>query len=849
MAATAAAASSMRSSVRPSETPIHQWRRNSRRCHTSCEYIPTPKKMKRVTMSSTKSRVQPCAEGEEGSASTSSRARLAEDSSASGNRSCPSSDFRKRALDISRRTASKFDVRTVHYSLHLERERPFHMPSHMNKQRSIADIAEHQHRRWREKPWWIIDPRVWRFTPWWDFATTFAVIFIAVVTPYEISLLSPPKEVDFLFVANRLIDVICFMDVCLGFVFMYSEETQDGPRWVFEPCQIWRNYLCSWFLVDVVALLVSSMDFLAIYHDFEDEPFEFKILRAARVLRVLKLGRLLRVEHVFKQWEARMSINYSVLSFSRVITSVILAGHWFACMWSLQTRFYSGAELLDTWLGNIGLCHGPYTRDQALTFGDVVDCGEDGRCSVCRTHPHLYFASLYWAIMTITSIGYGDVHPILLAEQALAVVVMLVGSILWGQVIATFCNVVNNVNPERTEFRRTMDELNRFMRINRLSSITCQRLREYFHQTKHLKMLSSGRNLMLQMSPLLQAEISWAINRQWLTRVWFLRNAEPSFVLQLSLSIVPVIFVPSELAPHGFLYVVHRGIALYGGKVLTAGDVWGEDLILNNVDLRSKWCARAMNYLETFNMSRDRLIEISLDFPETAKLIRRHAILLALRRFLLSYHRQEKNSTWGRVFNCSFPAKPAETPEAKKEVQTPEPARDVPPAKTPAREGRRSSLSKVMRCLTGSSSDKIPEPAPEPADSEEAHEAASYPLDSRRASNFARNARPSAFGMEGVHGAGSMETLRLELLQQRVALDELSKDVRALRLMMQRQHPARGSSASLSDIVDDTEQNGTPSTDEAKNSTTDSAQRSSNVVASDIAEIKATLEKLLTSNT
>ena len=128
----------------------------------------------------------------------------------------------------------------------------------------------------------------------------------------------------------------------------------------------------------------------------------------------------------------------------------------------------------------------------------------------------------------------------------------------------------------------------------------------------------------------LPGEISWNINRKWLSRVWFLRTAEPAFVLQLALHLVPVVLAPGELvtrrytlshegvtrsrrddpirrddapapgelAPTGNLYIVHRGIALYGGKVLTAGKVWGEDLILSNEALRRNWCARAMNYLE-----------------------------------------------------------------------------------------------------------------------------------------------------------------------------------------------------------------------------------------------------------
>ena len=42
---------------------------------------------------------------------------------------------------------------------------------------------------------------------------------------------------------------------------------------------------------------------------------------------------------------------------------------------------------------------------------------------------------------------------------------------------------------------------------------------------------------------------------------------------QVALSLSPIVFTPGELAINGYLYIVHRGIALYGGRVLTSGKV------------------------------------------------------------------------------------------------------------------------------------------------------------------------------------------------------------------------------------------------------------------------------------
>ena len=64
------------------------------------------------------------------------------------------------------------------------------------------------------------------------------------------------------------------------------------------------------------------------------------------------------------------------------------------------------------------------------------------------------------------------------------------------------------------------------------------------------------------------------------------------------LNLKPIVFAPSETVYGTCLYVVHHGLALFGGKLLKSGMVWGEDMLLEAAHLRSHFCARALNYLE-----------------------------------------------------------------------------------------------------------------------------------------------------------------------------------------------------------------------------------------------------------
>ena len=70
------------------------------------------------------------------------------------------------------------------------------------------------------------------------------------------------------------------------------------------------------------------------------------------------------------------------------------------------------------------------------------------------------------------------------------------------------------------------------------------------------------------MSTTLQAEVAWACNKHWLQKIYFLRDAPISFLVQLSRQMRTTVFAPGELAPIGSLYIISRGLAVYAGKLL-----------------------------------------------------------------------------------------------------------------------------------------------------------------------------------------------------------------------------------------------------------------------------------------
>ena len=262
----------------------------------------------------------------------------------------------------------------------------------------------------------------------------------------------------------------------------------------------------------------------------------------------------------------------------------------------------------------------------------------------CVHSSRMYAAAVYWSSMSITSIGYGDISatPRNHYEMYWAAGLMLLCGVCWSQVLATMTQVLATMRPADTSFKVAMDDLNRFMKSYELPVDNQLRLREYFQRTKHLQISGANNSLLCKMSPKLQGEVLLHCNQSWIKRVDFLQGVDDEFVAALVLNLVPIVFAPSETIFGTSLYVVHRGLALFGGKLLKSGMVWGEDMLLEAAHLRSPFCARALNYLEVYMISRAEVFAIADHYPESKRKLRMYVCRVAFRRFFILMTREKK---------------------------------------------------------------------------------------------------------------------------------------------------------------------------------------------------------------
>jgi len=474
------------------------------------------------------------------------------------------------------------------------------------------------------KPFYIIDPRKSKLMGYWDLTTSLALIFTAIVTPVEVAFVSMALDRwrDPLFLINRLIDLIFLLDIGLQFVLMYpaaDASEPGGERWVSSFPLIAKRYIRSaWFAIDCLSIGVSFFDMFA---PTGGTLSRLKGLRAVRVLRLVKLVRIVNASRVFKRWELRLSINYQLLGLSRLMVALVFGCHLFACLWGLQASF----DMLNTWPGQKGYCT-PYEE------GDF--CAADKTCDhdlgyQCEKAEMMYLYSIYFALATITSIGYGDIHAAAFnaPEQVVCAFIMLVGALMFAYLIGNFCALASSLNPDIAKFRFDLSDLNLVMSQESLPEPMRYRLREYMHQTGHLRSHARRVKLFDLLSSGLSGEFALRINGKWLRQIPFLVSGafpaewseldryKRALLEDLARSIEAEVYAFGENCPPDNIYVLAKGRVLFAGHVYKVGQSWGHDALIRDHTLRHRYSAIAIVYVWAFIVNGKKLRTIVQNHP------------------------------------------------------------------------------------------------------------------------------------------------------------------------------------------------------------------------------------------
>mmetsp|Transcript_6484 Transcript_6484/g.7871 ORF Transcript_6484/g.7871 Transcript_6484/m.7871 type:complete len:918 (-) Transcript_6484:222-2975(-) len=442
------------------------------------------------------------------------------------------------------------------------------------------------------------------------------ILITAVVTPYQLAFLTVKiswSSTSFLFWMDRVVDVYFLFDIFINFLRPVTDH-QRGVD-VIHLTEIRNQYLKGWFAIDVISTV--PLDIIALF--VNGLPVSLKAVRLLRLLRLMKLARMLRATRTLQQWQNRLNVTYTKVELLKIFVIICFCAHWMACCWGLMAN--------ADWL----------TEGESITWFDLLVL--DSKDPELVDDPYgQYIMSIYFAVMTLTTVGYGDIHPTNGTEHVVCIFFMLVGGVTWAYLIGILTSIVTNLDRQGTTFKQVMDELNYMIEDIGLPDELASRVRSYWRAVQHLTRLKTYESLKALMSPQLQGELAFYSGSERYQSVYYLSSLGEEVLIMLAshCSMNKRLYAPGEkiYERQTLCIVINNGQVGSAGKILGLNDSWGHDFILENPVLRHDTLALTLTYSEVETVTIDKLNAVLNVFQSEKKLVGRARARFALLRGL-----------------------------------------------------------------------------------------------------------------------------------------------------------------------------------------------------------------------
>lgn len=309
------------------------------------------------------------------------------------------------------------------------------------------------------------------------------------------------------YVVELIIDLLFCLDVALNFRTTIVTETEE----ITSPTKIFNTYAKGWFFIDLGSSL--PLDLLVASY----EPIQSaRLLKFGKIFKVVKFARLSKI--------AKFSMNATYLEMmeeffmdkNTVHLFVILkllfgAGfvcHVVGCFWALTSLNYVDVE--KTWLSAYPLDE-PIVRISSSTGSeDRSDCDwldDNGTC-FSKSKLEIYLISIYWAMTTMSTCGYGDLLPGCDQERVYAIFAMLIGGGFYGLIIASMSSMISTRDVNTRILLERRDLVQGFMDHHNFPRDIQRKVRRHFKHLHSERSAIDEVSLMNSLNPDLRTEVS-----------------------------------------------------------------------------------------------------------------------------------------------------------------------------------------------------------------------------------------------------------------------------------------------------------------------------------------------------
>ena len=353
-----------------------------------------------------------------------------------------------------------------------------------------------------------------RFRVLWDLALGLLILYSVISIPIRIGFdVAPEIPNSWQFIVDCCIDCTFAADICLNFLTGFYV----GKTLVRNKREIARAYVRGWFTIDLVTTVpIDLFVELAV-----GGGSDLRAIKMVRILRLLKLARLKKLGKVSQRVREKLNVNAALAELASVLLGIVFFAHLLCCFW----YFVGHLAYLDG--------HMSWVRNLDLGESSLTD---------------KYTASLYWAVATMTAVGYGDVYAFSDNERLYAIFTEIVGAIVFGFLIGNISNLLDQMDRRASTSQRRLNVVTMYCKVREVPALLTKRVRRHMdYYLSHTSVFPEN-TILEQLTPKLRHYCVLQSNKEDRHKQIIFQRVPAAFVVDVAQRWMPV-----QVPPHTVL--------------------------------------------------------------------------------------------------------------------------------------------------------------------------------------------------------------------------------------------------------------------------------------------------------
>ena len=319
----------------------------------------------------------------------------------------------------------------------------------------------------------------------WDLMIMFLILYSAISVPVRVCFDAPAEGLLWTFEASM--SLIFMADI--GFTFRMAFTRKEDGAVVRDTGEIARRYLSCWFWIDMPSSVPVELIELTLPPGSGDAG-SLSILRFLRMFRLVRLLRLLKINLYIARAEDTFEINLRPIRVLQLVLKMLFVAHLLACAW-----FYVGVVGFDR---GEGAWYSDYDEGSLL---------QEGQAS------RQYLVSLYWALTTLTTVGYGDITPTNDLERRFTSFALLLGSLVFAYILGDIGSLLQTMDRQAALVEEKMDSVKEYLGWRDVPRDLGIRVKRYYEHYLEKRAVFDESAILHELSPNLQVGGSGAPGR------------------------------------------------------------------------------------------------------------------------------------------------------------------------------------------------------------------------------------------------------------------------------------------------------------------------------------------------